>query len=229
MVKCHRIISILIVFLVLSGCATVSREDCLVIDWFETGRADGMQGKPRTAFNDRAKGCLKHGIDADRQAYYKGHDSGLASYCTEQKGFERGRQGVAYQSICPLQLEDAFRSGYNRGMRSYCSQENGYEMGRQGRAYRHVCPPEFEPDFRIGYLHGKELHEFESKIDRLHRRLEKIERKISKKEEALYSDHLSDVQRTEIRSELKSLDIEYREVSRELKYLENAKPLARGY
>jgi hypothetical protein len=114
-------------------------------------------------------------------------------------------------------------------MQLYCSEENGYELGRQGRAYRYVCPPEFEPGFRIGYRKGKELYEYESKIVSLQRRLKKIERKINKKEEELYSNNLNDEQRTQIRSDLKSLDLEYRDVSRELKYLGKTKPIAQVY
>jgi len=223
------IISAVAVLLYLAGCASVSKEDCLLTDWFEMGRMDGMQGKPRTVFQNRAKPCLEHGINADRQAYYQGHDEGLKYYCTEQKGFELGRQGLAYKPVCPLQLEKDFKTGYQNGMQIYCSEENGYELGRQGRAYRYVCPPEFEPGFRIGYQKGRELYGYESKIASLQRRLEKIERKISKREEKLYSDDLSDELRTEIRSELKAMDLEYREVSRELKYIEKTKPAAQIY
>jgi hypothetical protein len=226
MKKLIGIISAGAIILLLAGCATVSKEDCLVTDWFEIGRMDGMQGTPRTVFQNRAKPCLEHGVNADRRAYYQGHDEGLKYYCTEQKGFEMGRQGLPYKSVCPLQLEKEFRAGYQNGMQLYCSEENGYELGRRGRAYRYVCPPEFEPGFRIGYLKGRELYEYESKIASLQRRMKKIERKISKKEEELYSDNLSDEQRNEIRSELKSLDLEYRDIARELKYMEKTKPVA---
>jgi hypothetical protein len=222
-------ISTLATVLILVGCATVSKEDCLVTDWFETGRMDGMRGKPRTAFHNRAKSCLEHGVNADRLAYYQGHDMGLKSYCTEQKGFELGSKGLAYPSVCSSQFEKNFRSGYQNGMRVYCSQENGYEIGHQGRAYRNVCPAELEMNFKMGYIKGKELYEHESKIASLQRRLEKLERKISKEEKKLYSEHLNDAQKSEIRSELKTLDQEYREISRELKYLEKTVPLAQRY
>ena len=61
------------------------------------------------------------------------------------------------------------------------------------------------------------------------RRLQKIERKITKKEKQLYAEGLSDAQRAEIRSELKTLDLEYRDVSRELKYMQKTKPIAQAY
>jgi hypothetical protein len=229
MKKFTDIISTVIIIIMLAGCASVSKEDCLVADWFENGRLDGIQGKSRTEFQNRAKPCLEHGVNADRQAYYQGHDEGLKYYCTQQKGFELGRKGLAYNSVCPLQLEKDFRAGYQNGMQLFCSEESGFELGHRGRAYRYVCPPEFEADFRTGYLKGKELYKYEARIASLRKRLHKIERKITKKEKQLYSENLSDAQRTEIRSELKTLDLEYRDVSRELKYMEKTKPIAQAY
>lgn len=229
MKKSIGIISIIAIILIAAGCASVSKEDCLLTDWYEIGRMDGRQGKPRTVFQGRAKACLEHGISADRQAYYKGHDQGLMYYCTEQKGFELGQHGLAYNSVCPLQLEPDFRSGYNKGMQSFCSEQKGFELGRQGQKYRYVCPPEFEPDFRAGYEKGREIYQYESKISALHKQLNKIERRINKKEKELYAANLSDEQRSKIRSELKNLDMEYRDVSRELKYMEDHGPTAQDY
>lgn len=64
----------------LSGCSTVSKADCLLMDWFELGRTDGMNGKPRSTFQQRAKPCIKHGVIPDRAAYYRGHDKGLVPF-----------------------------------------------------------------------------------------------------------------------------------------------------
>jgi hypothetical protein len=227
MQKSIGFISVAAIILLLAGCASVSKDDCLVTDWYEIGRMDGMQGKPRTVLQNRAKACLEHGINADRLAYYQGHDEGLKHYCTEQRGFELGRMGLAYRSVCPVNLEKDFRAGYKNGMQLFCSEENGFDLGYRGGAYRYVCPPEFESDFRAGYMRGKELYDYESKIASLHKRLKKIERKIHKKEEALYSGNLSDVQRAELRAEIRTLDLEYREITLELKYMEKSRPLAR--
>ena len=207
-----------------AGCASVSKEDCLLTDWYEIGRLDGRQGKPRTAFQGRAKACLEHGISADRQAYYKGHDLGLKYYCTEQVGFELGQKGLAYNAVCPLELEADFRAGYKRGMQLFCSEQKGYEMGLRGQAYRHVCPAEFEPEFRAGYDKGRAIYVYEAKIASLRQQLKNIERKINKKEKELYAGNLSDGQRNKIRAELKNLDMKYRDVNRELKYMEDYSP-----
>ena len=223
------IISLAAVMLMVAGCASVSKEDCLLTDWYEIGRMDGRQGKPRTAFQGRAKACLEHGISADRQAYYNGHDQGLNYYCTEQKGVELGQQGLPYNSVCPLQLEPNFRAGYNKGLQSFCSEQKGFELGHQGQAFRSVCPPEYEADFRIGYNNGRELYQYEAKVASLQRQLNYIERKINLKEKELYEANLSDEKRSEVRAELKNLDTQYREVSRELKYMENNTPGVQVY
>ena len=223
------IISIAAVMLMVTGCASVSKEDCLLTDWYEIGRMDGRQGRPRTAFQGRAKACLEHGINADRQAYYSGHDQGLNYYCTEQKGFELGQQGLPFNSVCPLQLEPNFRAGYNRGIQSFCTEQKGFDLGHQGQAYRSVCPPEYEPDYRIGYEKGRELYQYEARVASLQRQLKNIERKINLKEKELYEVNLTDEQRSEIRAELRNLDVKYREVSRELKYMENETPEIRVY
>lgn len=226
MKKLIGFISVAAIILLLTGCASMSKEDCLVTDWYEIGRMDGMQGQARIGFQSRAKACLEHGISADRVAYYQGHDEGLKHYCTEQRGFELGRQGQVYRTVCPLELEKDFRAGYRNGIKFFCSAENGFELGRQGQAYRYVCPPEFEPDFRAGYTQGKELYEYESRVASLKERLKKIEHKIHENEEVLYSGKLSDAQRAEIRAEIRTLDLEYREIALELKYMEESRPLA---
>jgi hypothetical protein len=218
------LISLLSILLMFAGCASISKEDCMLTDWYEIGRLDGRQGKPRTAFQGRAKACLEHGITADRQAYYSGHDLGLTYYCTDQKGFELGQRGRPYNAVCPINLEAGFRAGYDRGMQSYCSESKGFELGRQGKSYRSVCPPEFEPEFRAGYEKGREVYEFESRLASLHNQLHNIERKINKKEKQLYAANLSDVQRSKIRADLRELDNKYRDVSRELKYMEVHSP-----
>jgi hypothetical protein len=223
------IIAIMAMLIMVAGCASVSKEDCLLTDWYEIGRLDGRQGKARTAFQGRAKACLEHGINADRQAYYKGHDLGMQYYCTEQKGFELGQQGLAYRSVCPLQLEGNFRAGYDKGLQSFCSESKGFDLGSQGQAYRYVCPPEFEPEFRAGWESGRAVYEYESKVASLQNELGNIERKINKKEKALYADNLTNEQRSKIRSELRNLDIKFRDARRELMYLEDHPPEVRTY
>ena len=120
----------------------------------------------------------------------------------------------------------AYFEGRKQGLNFYCTEQNGFDQGRRGRSLRYVCPPELEPNFLAGYAKGKEVYKYESKIASLKRRLRTIENQIQSKEKQLYSDKLSDEMRVQIRSDLRYLDIEYRDVTRELKYLEETKPFA---
>jgi hypothetical protein len=120
---------------------------------------------------------------------------------------------------------DAYYAGRTEGLKSYCTEESGFEQGRRGRTYKYVCPSEMESKFLTGYARGKELYKIESKIASLERRLKRIEKEIKMKEKKLYSSKLSDEMRNRIRSDIKALDLEYRDAARELKYLEKSKPM----
>ena len=185
------------------------------MDWFELGRTDGMLGRPRSTFQERAKPCLKHGITPDRSSYYRGHDEGLAIYCTEEQGFDLGKKGQSYSPICPE--ASGFRIGYDKGLQFYCTEENGYLAGVNRQDYNFVCPPQFEADFLKGYERGRQLLEYKNQVQNLENRLNYIEMQIRNKE-GFYRRDLSDEQAMNLRSELRMLDLEYREVSRELRY-----------
>ena len=120
---------------------------------------------------------------------------------------------------------DAYYRGRSKGLNFYCTQDNGFEQGRLGRKYKYVCPPDREPDFLAGYTQGIELYKYESKISSLERRLRSIESQIQTKEKQLYSSNLSNEQRAKIRSDIKYLDLEYRDAVRELRYLEKMEPV----
>ena len=169
----------------LASCATLSKNECLEANWFEIGHRDGIAGKPRALYQEHYKACLEHGVKGDREAYYKGRETGLASYCTY---------------------------------------DSGYQQGSKNRAYRYVCPQSLEPHFLAGYAKGQELYKYRRKIASLENRRTSIERQIKDLEKQMYSSELSDEQRMKIRSDLKYLDIQYRDVVRELRYHERMKP-----
>ena len=119
---------------------------------------------------------------------------------------------------------EAYYAGREEGIRFYCTHDNGFNMGRRGVRYRRVCPADLEPEFLAGYNKGFELHRYEGKLAELENRLKNIESQIETNEKKLYSDKLTPAQRANIRADLKYLDIEYREVVRELNELENSRP-----
>jgi len=120
---------------------------------------------------------------------------------------------------------EAYYKGRDEGLKFYCTRDNGFEQGRLGQSYRYVCPSELEPVFFAGYQKGRELYQYESKVKNLENRIKSIEEQIQKKEKIRYSSKVSDGKRSRIRDEIKILDLEYRDVARELKITQKEKPV----
>ena len=116
--------------------------------------------------------------------------------------------------------------GRKEGLKVFCTEQSGFEKGRAGRSYSYVCPPALDPEFMAGYERGREIYKYESKVSGLEKRLKTIEKQIQDLEKQLYAKDSGTKKRNQIRADLKSLDLEYREIVRELKYLEKNRPVA---
>jgi DNA repair exonuclease SbcCD ATPase subunit len=108
-----------LVLLALSGCSSISPQECQVGDWFAIGKTDGQQGVASTKFRDYQKECAQHGVSSDFNAYQQGHAEGALLYCTYDEGIERGQSGQGYNKVCVGALEPQFRLGYDRGRKWY--------------------------------------------------------------------------------------------------------------
>ncbi|MCC1481973.1 DUF2799 domain-containing protein [Roseibaca sp. Y0-43] len=112
--------AVLGVALLLSGCATLSEEECLSGDWRGIGLRDGTAGQVADAqFARHVKACEKAGITPQRAAWQQGYTEGLRSYCTPAKGLEEGRAGRSYSNVCPVGSEAGFLRGYRVGEADY--------------------------------------------------------------------------------------------------------------
>lgn len=110
--------------LVLSGCASMSAEECMTADWRTIGFEDGAKGLPAASIARHRKACAKAGVTADQRAYEAGRQDGLVEFCRPTQGYEYGRRGGHYQGVCPADLEDAFLQAYEDG-RHYYELEQG--------------------------------------------------------------------------------------------------------
>lgn len=102
-----------------SGCATLSKRDCLEGDWERVGRQDGNQGQPRGRLQKHTEACAEYGVVPDQAKYEAGYKDGLAIYCTAANGFAVGKSGGIYQSVCPAALEGQFLARYRAGREIY--------------------------------------------------------------------------------------------------------------
>jgi hypothetical protein len=103
----------------LSGCASLSEDDCLTADWAVMGEADGQQGLPVSEINRYRRQCAQYGVVPDTQAYLEARERGLALFCTHDNGYAQGRSGAGHRLVCPAAVEPDFRRGYDLGRAVY--------------------------------------------------------------------------------------------------------------
>jgi len=112
-------IVLIISVLVLSGCATLTRSECLTADWYQIGYEDGSYGFPDTRIKAHRKACAQHGVTPDFEDFQKGHIEGVITFCTPKNGFIQGKRNSKYQSFCSQKLEASFLEAYNNGRQVY--------------------------------------------------------------------------------------------------------------
>lgn len=117
-------ILVLAAMLVMSGCATMSSEECLATDWTAVGYEDGARGYTTERFSKHRQACAKHGITADFGAYQVGRDEGLVEYCQPGRGFDVGVNGGRYYGVCHVNLEQDFLDAYNAGYHLFTLRAN---------------------------------------------------------------------------------------------------------
>ncbi len=116
----HRIFACLLLgmLLLVSGCASLKKGECLEGDWGGIGFRDGAAGYDSASRLTRhSKACGKHGVTPDHELYNEGHAQGLETFCTTPEGYTYGRKGSEYRGICPVALEKDFLKGYVEGLK----------------------------------------------------------------------------------------------------------------
>jgi len=105
--------------LTLSGCAGMSKDECLAVDWRTVGYEDGVEGYPGDHIAQHRKACAKYGVRADLALYQEGRNQGLREFCQPINGYNIGVRGGSYAGVCPAQSEPTFLRAYNAGHELY--------------------------------------------------------------------------------------------------------------
>lgn len=108
----------------LSGCSTMSKEECKLADWYLKGVDDATKGYPLDLVIEHSKACAKVNVAPDMKDYREGHAKGARLYCVPEKGYSEGRRGAAYNGICPVESESKFLRAYRDGQELYNIQRN---------------------------------------------------------------------------------------------------------
>lgn len=125
------LIGVLVSLFVLTGCASMSREECLVSDWHAVGYEDGVRGLTSDRIGRYRKACADHGVAPDLSAYRRGRLDGLQEFCQPENGYELGAHGGQYRGVCPSDLSPEFIEAYRAGRHLYQLEEGVRSASRQ--------------------------------------------------------------------------------------------------
>jgi len=109
--------------LILAGCATLNKEECLRGDWRGLGMQDGINGEPAIQIEKHRKACAEHGIQPDERQYLDGRTEGLREYCQIDNAFRSGLEGRQYKGVCPLSIHTVFLRYNNAAYTVYQTRE----------------------------------------------------------------------------------------------------------
>jgi hypothetical protein len=108
-------LAVAVTLFALSGCASMSKDECLAVDWRTVGYEDGVEGYPGDHIAQHRKACAKYGVRADLALYQEGRNQGLREFCQPINGYNIGARGGGYGGVCPSELEPTFLRAYNAG------------------------------------------------------------------------------------------------------------------
>lgn len=112
-------IGLVVLTIVLAGCATLSKDECLMVDWRTVGYEDGVAGRTGDRIGLHRKACADHGVRPDLNAYQAGRAEGLREYCQPRNGYQVGVTGAGYGGPCPADQAPAFMAAYDAGRELY--------------------------------------------------------------------------------------------------------------
>ena len=107
--------TLLAAMLLLAGCASLDRSECLSANWYAIGVEDGARGQSVERLGAHRRACAEHNVAPDAERYLAGHREGLKSFCTYERGYALGRAGKSASGTCPAELRDDFLAGYRQG------------------------------------------------------------------------------------------------------------------
>ena len=103
----------------LSACATLTKQECMVGDWQAIGYNDGVAGYYSDRLASHAKACAKTSVTPDYQLWERGRQLGLKQYCTVTSAYNVGRRGRKLNNVCPIALASSLQVANQKGLDYY--------------------------------------------------------------------------------------------------------------
>ncbi|MGO4999536.1 DUF2799 domain-containing protein [Oceanisphaera sp. W20_SRM_FM3] len=138
----------------LSGCASMSKQECLTANWLDQGFRDGRNGQPLSRIADHQKACAKVDVRPDHVLYAQGREQGIVLYCTPENALIVGRQGQPYRNACPAALEQQFLVSYEKGKQLYDAEQRIEALNQDTRQLELLLRDEDNNDIRRYLRHN---------------------------------------------------------------------------
>ncbi len=120
MISRIKIICLLFTLVImLQGCATLGKDECLNAHWQSIGYEDGGKGYKASRIGDHRKACSKFNVVPNFEDYTAGHRQGIVEWCTPRNGYNQGTRGRQYNGVCPENLEADFVFALEQGREVY--------------------------------------------------------------------------------------------------------------
>ena len=103
----------------LSACATLTKQECMVGDWQAIGYNDGVAGYYSDRLASHAKACAKTSVTPNYQLWERGRQLGLKQYCTVTSVYNVGRRGRKLNNVCPIALASSLQVANQKGLDHY--------------------------------------------------------------------------------------------------------------
>jgi hypothetical protein len=146
--------------LLITGCASLTPEQCKSVNPQTQGLADGRAGRTTASVDEVVSTCQSNGslndVGAFKNTYLKAYQQGLAEYCTPANGERVGLLGEEYLGVCPKENEAPFLKEYLYALKQYNDahpQPDPYYYPR----HRMFFDPFYDP-FWGGRYYGRHSH-----------------------------------------------------------------------
>ena len=154
---------LLMLMLGLTGCASMTKEECLeanATSWERVGFIDGQDGwDPDQRLAMHREACQEVRIQPDRNTYMRGWHNGVVDYCTPDKGYSVGFSGSSGNPrICPPQTRGLFEDNVELGLRIYTLRNQISSLDSEIDGYeRRLRDPQLDHETRRD-LHSRIRH-----------------------------------------------------------------------
>lgn len=157
-----RVFICLTAVVLVSGCATLSEEECLEGNWREIGQRDGQAGRTASFIAEHAKACEKAEVVPNQSLWEQGRQAGLPAYCTPAKVYSEGRSGRSLSPVCPSAQLAELQLANDRGRTWYRLSNEISSLNSEISQLQSRIVKEDDRDKRARYL--AEIRSLESRI-----------------------------------------------------------------